>query len=243
MPTGVSGGFTTRAGGVSAPPYDELNLGLHVADEPRRVLANRDLLARRLGAGWVNFGQQVHGAGVLEVRAERAGRHRITHGGAPATDALVTAVPGVPLGVLVADCAPVLFADESSGVIGVAHAGRKGLVAGVLERTVEAMARLGADPARITAVIGPRICGRCYEVPEAMRDEVAAALSAGATTTRVGTPALDLPAAAVAILQRLGVGAVRDCGICTFEDQHFYSHRRAGRTGRFAGVIMLDRGR
>lgn len=237
---GIAGGFTTCAGGVSVPPWAALNLALHVDDEVRRVLANRDLLARHLGSSWVNFPQQIHGAGVLVVDRERAGRRRITSGGAAGVDALVTAEPRVPIGVLVADCLPVLLVDPVHRVVGVAHAGRRGLAAGVLQATLDAMAGLGADPASTRAVIGPAICGRCYEVPEEMRDEVDAAVPGAATVTRVGTPALDLPAGAVRVLRTAGVSKVRSLGICTAEDDRFYSYRRDGRTGRFAGFVMLD---
>jgi hypothetical protein len=238
--TGVVGAFTTRAGGVSTSRWQGLNLGLHVDDEPRQVLANRDLLGRALGAGWVNFPSQVHGAGVLVVDRDRAGRRRITRGGAPGVDALVTALAGVAIGVLVADCLPVLLADPVNRVVGAAHAGRRGLAAGVLQAAIEAMVGLGGDPATTQAVIGPAICGRCYEVPAQMRDEVEALVPGTATQTRQGTPGLDLPAGAAAVLSAAGVACVSDLGICTAEDERVYSYRRDGVTGRFAGVVMLD---
>jgi YfiH family protein len=238
LPTATPGWFTTRSGGVSCPPWDALNLGLHVEDEPRRALANRDLLARHLGTGWVNLPQQVHGAGVLTVDEKRAGRSRITHGGAPGVDALVTARPDTPIGVLVADCMPVLLADPVARVVGAAHAGRRGLVGGVVQATLAAMADLGAEATHIAAVIGPSICGRCYEVPEAMRDEVDAVVPGTACETAAGTAGLDLVAGALAILRQAGVAA-RATRICTAEDDRFYSYRRDGVTGRFAGVVMV----
>jgi YfiH family protein len=239
LPAGIDGCFTTRYGGLSPAPWDELNLGLHVEDEPGRVLANRDLLARHLGTAWVGFPQQVHGAGVLVVDAVRAGSRRIVRGGARGVDALVTREPGTPIGVLVADCLPVLLADPIGRVVGVAHAGRRGLAAGVLQNTLAAMVTCGATPADCVAVIGPGVCAGCYEVPAAMRDEVAAVVSGSAATTRQGTPSLDLAAGAAGILRALGVGDVRTVASCTMEDQRFYSFRRQGRTGRFAGVVML----
>jgi YfiH family protein len=151
----------------------------------------------------------------------------------------VTAVDGVPIGVLVADCLPVLLADAAAGVVGAAHAGRRGLAAGVLHATLDAMAGLGADPARTTAVVGPSICGRCYEVPAAMRDEVEASLPGSACETSAGTPGLDLVTGALKVLSDAGVTA-RATRICTAEDDRFYSHRRDGVTGRFAGVVMLS---
>jgi hypothetical protein len=216
-----------------------LNLALHVEDEPRHVLANRDLLARELGGAWVNFPQQVHGAGVLLVDADRAGRRRIIRGGARGVDALVTAEPARPIGVLVADCLPVLIAEPVNRVVGVAHAGRRGLAAGVLQNTVSQMVAAGAAETHMVAVIGPGTCGGCYEVPETMRDEVADVVPGSAAQTRRGTPSLDLAAGAVGVLERLGVGAVRRTGICTQEDDRFYSYRRDRQTGRFAGVVML----
>lgn len=240
LPAGCSGWFTTRSGGVSAPPWAALNLALHVGDEPRRALANRDLLARHLGSGWVNFPQQVHGASVAVVDRSRAGRRPITHGGAAGADALVSAERGVPLGVLVADCLPVLLAAPRAGVVAAAHAGRAGLVAGVLQATVAAMAELGAAPGDIAAVIGPGVCGQCYEVPVELRDEVAAQLPGSAGTTRTGTPSLDLGAGATRVLEQLGLGQIRRTEICTVEDYRFFSYRRDHVTGRFAGVVMLD---
>jgi YfiH family protein len=239
FPPGVVGLFTTRFGGVSAGPWAELNLALHVEDEPRRVLANRDLLARHLGTGWVNFPQQVHGAGVLVVDKARAGRRQIVHGGARNVDALVTTGRRTPLGILVADCLPVLIADPSHGVVAAAHAGRRGLAGGVLQATIAAMVASGAEVGDAVAVIGPAVGGRCYEVPAWMRDEVAAVVPGTATTTTAGTPALDLPAGAERILRDAGIGVVTNTGICTVTDPRFYSYRRDGVSGRFAGVVMI----
>jgi YfiH family protein len=236
---GAVAGFTTRVGGVSGSRWESLNLALHVDDDARLVRANRERLARRLGSRPVSFPEQVHGAGVLAVGRGRADRSRITNEGAPGVDALVTAETGLPLGVLVADCLPVLLVDPVARVAGAAHAGRRGRVAGVLQQAVAAMVELGAVPARTAAVIGPAVCGRCYELPAAMRDEVEAAVPGSATLTRVGTPASDLPGGARRVLETLGLAAVREIGICTVEDARFYSHRRDGVTGRFAGVVML----
>lgn len=244
LPAGVAGGFTTRAGGVSDEPWDRLNLALHVGDEPSRVRANRDRLARRLRAREVSFAHQVHGAAVLvvdELRSAPSGAGDGAAGAEAQADALVTALPGVAIGVLVADCLPVLLADPVHGVVGAAHAGRRGLAAGVLQATLAAMAALGAEPAATQAVIGPAICGQCYEVPAALQREVAAAVAGTATRTRAGTPGLDLPAGAAAILHSSGLGGVRDVQLCTAEDARLYSYRRDGVTGRFAGVVMLER--
>ena len=153
---------------------------------------------------------------------------------------MVTRVAGLPLGVLVADCMPVLLADATAGVIGAVHAGRRGLAGGVLQAAVAAMQSLGAAPARTSAVIGPAICGRCYEVPAPMRDEVETTVPGTAASTWQGTSSLDLPAGAAAVLAQAGIAAVRSVDICTLEDDRFYSYRRDGhQTGRFAGVVVL----
>jgi len=221
---------------VSAGEFASLNLGLAVEDEPRRVLANHELLAREAGAP-VAFGRQVHGAAVVEVdQPPSGGRPTVGTG-----DALVTRRRDLALGVVVADCVPVLLADPGRGVVGTAHAGRAGLVAGVVESVVEAMRAKGALELR--AVVGPSICGRCYEVPAALREEVEAAVPGTASTTSWGTPALDLPAGVVSRLRAAGVGQVERLGICTFTDERFFSHRRwradGSRRGRFAGVVRL----
>jgi YfiH family protein len=238
LPEGVTGFFTTRLGGTSSGVWSACNLALHVEDDPDRVFANRDLLARTLDAHWVNLPQQVHGAGVLVVDAARAGRRRITRGGARGVDALVTRERRTPIGVLVADCLPVLIADAAHGVVAAVHAGRRGLAAGVLQATVESMVASGARPADCVAVIGPAVCGSCYEVPAEMRDDVAARVPGSAATTARGTPSLDLAAGAEQILRGAGLGGVRQTGICTVTDDRFYSYRRDGVTGRFAGVVM-----
>jgi YfiH family protein len=239
---GVRAGFSTRAGGVSPEPWSTANLGLGVDDDPHRVLANRDLLAAWVG-GPVHFARQVHGTDVLVIDVGRADSGPGDCGetaASPASDegdALVTNVPGVALGVLVADCVPVLFLDAVSGAAGVAHAGRRGLAGGVLARTVEALAALGARPGDLQAVVGPAAGGCCYEVSEQLRVEVAAIVAGSASTTTWGTPSLDLPAGAVAILRGLGVCRVQRLPACTIEDRRFYSYRRDRVTGRFAGVV------
>ncbi len=234
---GVRALFTTRDGGVSAGEYAALNLGLNVEDEPRRVLTNHDLVAREVGAR-VAFGRQVHGSDVrVVVRPPSPGS--VTVGTA---DALVTTTADVALAVVVADCVPVLLADAEHRVVATAHAGRAGLVAGVVPRVVERMRELGAR--EIGAVVGPAICGRCYEVPSGLREDVASAVPGTASTTSWGTPALDLPAGVVSQLRAEGVTLVQRVDACTYTDERFYSHRRFGadgtRRGRFAGVVRLS---
>jgi len=249
---GVRAGFTTRAGGVSVGRHAGLDLAAHVGDDVSAVRENRALLAAWAGAP-VRFARQVHGTEVATVPAAVDGHgapDRNEHGAAaagpgpegvaePEADALVTSQAGVPVGVLVADCLPVLLADPEARVAGVAHAGRRGLLAGVLPRVVQAMTDAGARPGSIRATVGPAAGGCCYEVPADMQEEAVAALPELRATTTWGTPALDLCAGAVAQLRALGLGAVTAAGRCTIEDESFYSYRRSGQTGRFAGVVVL----
>ena len=223
--------FTDRLGGVSRAPYDAANLGGHVGDEAADVRANRAQLAEALGrpVDHLVFMRQVHGAQVAQVEAPWTRDP-------PEVDALVTAVPGLALAVLVADCVPVALADPDAGVVGVAHAGRPGLAAGVVERAVAAMRDLGARA--IVARLGPSVCARCYEVPERMRADVAAVAPLAASLDRHGRPALDISAGLLSQLSALGVEVMQLPG-CTRETPELYSYRRDGVTGRFAGVALL----
>ncbi len=238
---GVRAGFTTRHGGVSVPPWDSLNLGLAVDDEPGRVLANRDLVERWAGTR-IAYASQVHGADVRVLTGPPA-RSSTSVG---RYDALVTTTPTVGVAVLVADCVPVLLADAAARVAVAVHAGRRGLVAGVVQAAVAAAVDAGADVGRLRAAVGPSISGPRYEVPGAMRDEVAAAVPETTCVTDAGTPGLDLAAGVVAVLGRSGVHEIRSLGLCTDLDERFFSHRRATRsglgTGRFAGVVALEGG-
>lgn len=223
--------LSDRRGGTSQAPYDGANLGAHVGDAPVAVQANRAALAAELGVqpSQLAFMHQVHGGDVAVVAAPQ-------HGEPPQADALVTAVHGLPLVVLVADCVPVVLADPDAGVVGVAHAGRRGMAAGVAQRVVAAMRDLGARS--VVARVGPSVCARCYEVPAAMRDEVAAAVPISASVDRHGRPALDIAAGVLAQLDPLCADVDVWAG-CTREDADLFSHRRDGRTGRFAGIAML----
>jgi YfiH family protein len=174
--------FTGRGGGVSAAPYDTLNLGGTVGDDPAAVAENRRLTARACGLadGRLAWMRQVHGVAVRYASvgspgrdAVRSGEFRAAGQPLPEADASFTDVPGLGLGVLVADCAPVLLADPEARIVGVAHAGREGMAAGVVTELLSAMSAAGADPARMHAVIGPHICGGCYEVPPELRDRIA----------------------------------------------------------------------
>lgn len=237
-PPGVRGVFTTRAGGQSMAPYAELNLATHVGDDARTVAANRAAVAAAIGLPpeRLVFMDQVHGNDVVVVDGPRPGP--------PVADALVTRTAQLALVVLVADCVPVLLADAAAGVVAAAHAGRRGLELGVVDATVHAMQECGATPERIRVWLGPSIGGCCYEVPEAMQREVAA-VAPGAVAdggrTRSGTPSLDLRAGLTAALERLGVGDVGLTGGCTNDETDFFSYRRDHTTGRFAGLVWLER--
>ncbi|PUA80550.1 polyphenol oxidase family protein [Nocardioides currus] len=193
-----------------------------------------ELLARVEGVVGVPLARlnQVHGDDVLVVDAP------MPLGEVPEGDALVTTTRGLGLMVRVADCVPLVLADAEAGVIGAVHSGRPGMVLDIATRTVEAMRERGAGD--LTAWLGPHVCGRCYEVPEAMRDEVAAAVPESWAETSWGTPAVDIGAGVAAQLERAGVRVVDVTG-CTVEDRGLHSYRRDGAAaGRFAGLVWLS---
>ncbi|MEV6109732.1 peptidoglycan editing factor PgeF [Streptomyces sp. NPDC051940] len=228
--------FTDRWGGISPPPYGELNLGGAVGDDPASVTENRRRAAQNLGIDptrvvWMN---QVHGRDVAVVDGPWGDTPP------PAVDAVVTRQRDLALAVLTADCTPVLLADEHAGVIGAAHAGRPGLLKGVVPATVEAMRELGADPSRITAKLGPAVCGSCYEVPEAMRAEAAETVSETFATTSWGTPAIDIGAGVRAQLEALGVARITGSPVCTLESADHFSYRREQTTGRLASYVWTE---
>lgn len=227
--------ITSRAGGSSRPPYDTFNLGDHVGDEPGAVFANRNRLATELGlsADKLVWMEQVHGRTVTVV----AGSEMTT---AEATDALVTAQPGVALVVLVADCVPVLLSDAEAGVVSAVHAGRVGSRIGVLPVALAAMTAIGAEPHRVEALLGPAICGDCYEVPPAMAEDVDKHLPGSACVSRDGIPGLDLRVGLWRQLADCGVGRIGVDPRCTAEDTTLFSYRRDGTTGRIAAIIWIE---
>lgn len=234
--SGAHFAFTDRWGGVSAAPYEELNLGGAVGDDPGTVTANREIAAKSLGLdpGDVVWMNQVHGSDVTVVDGPWRDRP------VSEVDAIVTARRGLALAVLTADCVPVLLADPVAGIAAAAHAGRPGMIAGVVPAALRAMTELGADPARIVARTGPAVCGRCYEVPDAMRAEVAAEEPTAYAETSWGTPAVDVAAGVHAQLARLGVHDRAQSPVCTLESGDHFSYRRDRTTGRLAGYVWLD---
>jgi YfiH family protein len=226
---------TTRAGGVSVPPFDTFNLGDHVGDDPAAVAANRIRLAAAIGLGadrvvWMN---QVHSDRVEVVDGP-------CDSAFDDTDGLVTRTPRLALAVVSADCVPVLLADARAGVVGAVHAGRVGARDGVVARAVEAMLSVGAHAPDISVLLGPAVSGRNYEVPAVMADEVEAALPGSRTTTSKGTPGLDLRAGIACQLKALGVSAIDIDPRCTVEDVNLFSHRRDAPTGRLASVVWME---
>ncbi|MCC9178082.1 polyphenol oxidase family protein [Arthrobacter sp. zg-Y750] len=221
-------GFTNTSAG---------NLALHVGDNPAAVLQRRAALESQLGVapGSLRFMNQVHSARVVDASAPGDAGGADTS--APTADGLISIGGSVPLAVLVADCMPVLFAGAGPAgnpVTAAVHAGRKGLLDGILPAAVEQMRSAGGTD--IQAWIGPCVCGTCYEVPAAMQAGAAALHPAAVSRTRSGTPALDLPAGAEAQLAALGVRSERIPG-CTLENEDLFSHRRNPATGRLAGII------
>jgi YfiH family protein len=197
-----------------------LNLGFHVGDDPSAVVANRAVL------GNTQFMNQVHGCDVVVVD------HVLEQ--EPTCDALITTTKGFSLAVMVADCIPLLLVSHEA--VAAVHVGRAGLINKVAIKALHHMRTLGAN--QIHAILGPSICGKCYEVPLAMQQDVIALHPRAFSTTRQGTPALDLPAGLIADLSTEGV-SYEASQICTKEDEIYFSHRRENPTGRFAGVVSL----
>lgn len=225
-------GFFTRAGGVSAGAFASLNCSLSGQDDPAAVATNRARAAAALGVGpgrLVGL-HQVHGIGVTQADAPWPDDAR------PVGDALVTRQPGLALGIVTADCAPVLFADAAAGVVGAAHAGWRGAVAGILEATIAAMERLGARRVAISAVIGPCIGQPSYEVAADLRDAVLARDTADARHFAAGRQPdrwqFDLPGYCLARLQAAGIAQARALAADTLADpERFFSHRRRTLSG------------
>jgi hypothetical protein len=216
-------------------PYESFNLGDHVGDDPGAVAANRQRLADELGLRpdqliWM---EQVHGRTATVVDGPRPEAIE-------ATDAVVAARPGLAVVALVADCVPILLSDPDAGVVAAVHAGRVGARVGVLPAALAAMADAGARIDRTEALLGPSVCGECYEVPTAMRDDVDRHLPGSASKTRKGTPGLDLRAALWRQLADAGVARIGVDPRCTVEDRTLFSHRRDGTTGRLAAITWLE---
>jgi len=225
-------GFLTREGGVSEGIYADLNCGPGSSDDAQAVVENRRRAQTMVGLGEAQLVTcyQIHSATVVRVDAAWK------HADAPRADAMVTNKPGLALGVLTADCAPVLFADVEAGVVGAAHAGWKGAVGGVLKATIAEMVALGANASRIHAVVGPCIHQGSYEVGEDLRLQVISATPWAdwcfERAARAGHYQFDLPSYVSGELQRQDLAAVEviDCDTYT-DEQRFFSYRRTTHNG------------
>lgn len=242
---GISHGFFTREGGHSTGLFSSLNCGMGSGDDKASVMRNRAVVAGRLGVApeCLLSAWQVHSPDVAVVSGPWQGEER------PRVDALVTRTPRLGLGVLTADCGPVLFADPVAKVIGAAHAGWKGALTGVTARTLDVMEEQGADRRNITAVIGPMISKAAYEVgpefPGRFIETDAANARWFTPSSRAGHYMFDLPGYLEDRLRREGVGIVVNLSLCTFGDERrFFSYRRATHRnendyGRLISAIAL----
>jgi YfiH family protein len=237
-PAGVQSAFSLRVGGTSPPPWDSLNVGVHVGDDLDAVARNRHRLCEALALPsqpwWLD---QVHGTTVATFEQPPSSAEAAATAVRPVADAAVTRAAGVVLAIQVADCLPVLLTDDQGSVLGAAHAGWRGLAAGVIERTVEAM---GVPGSKLRAWLGPSIGPAFFEVgPEVREAFLAAGDSTGAFAPNPqGRWQCDLPALARARLQRLNVTRIAGGDWCTAADPvRFFSHRRDQRTGRMAALL------
>ncbi|MBA1158483.1 peptidoglycan editing factor PgeF [Microvirga mediterraneensis] len=242
--SGLRHAFFTRQGGTSDGIYASLNGGIGSSDEPARVQENRRRMTQALGVeqdALISV-YQVHSPDAVFVEGPWQGER-------PKADAMVTATPGLALGITTADCGPVLFADMEARVIGAAHAGWRGAVTGVLEATVEAMEHLGAKRERIVAVLGPTISQKAYEVgPDFIRrfaEEAPGHERFFKDAERLDHAMFDLPGFIGARLEAAGIGAFADLGLCTYSDEErFFSYRRTTHRkepdyGRLISAIAL----
>jgi len=221
-------GFFTREGGHSSGIFSSLNCGFGSGDDKPTVARNREVVSRKLGipdAALLTTWQH-HSCSTIAVTAPWDSVDP------PRGDAMVTATPGIALGILTADCAPILFADPKVHVIGAAHAGWKGALAGITDATIAAMEGLGAERSRITAVIGPAISGAVYEVGpelfECFTDDDRGNAKFFTPSRRAGHHMFDLPGYLARRLAQAGLATVVDLAICTYRDEErFFSYRRA----------------
>jgi len=247
-PLGVDSVVTTREGGVSTGPFRSLNLALHVGDEPSKVVENRRRALASLGADLEDLvlTEQVHGTDVVVVDRSERGRGATTMASAlPAADAIVTADPGTVLGVLVADCVPIVVVDPETRVLACIHAGWRGTAGGVVDRALDAMASLGARPDRLAAYLGPAVAASRYQVDRPVVEAIRGRVDGDDPAISPDGPGrwhLDLPAVNRGILAGAGVPPERiHASTLTTSDPRFFSHRGAGgrACGRFALLARL----
>jgi len=243
---GIRHAFFTREGGVSSGVYEGLNGGTGSNDKPEHIAENRARMAAAVGVTPENFltAYQIHSPDVVVAEKPWPQSQR------PRADAIVTQVPGLAIGISTADCGPVLFADPQARVLGAAHAGWRGAFGGVIESTLAAMEKLGADRTRVVAAAGPMISQPNYEVGQELVDRFLAAEPANdrffAPATRPGHAMFDLPGYVVARLQAAGVRHVENLAVCTYGNPaQFYSYRRSTHRaepdyGRHINAIALS---
>ena len=225
--------ISTRLGGYSSPPYDSMNLALHVGDDESQVLKNRNKLQKRLGLprepAWL---EQVHGANVVVVEQSRFPCQ---------ADAAISFASCYVYAVMVADCLPILFCDRQATRVGIAHAGWRGLAAGILEHTVKA---LDCDPTQLYAFLGPAIGPDAYQVGDTVREAFLSEHEQYALCflpDNCGTWRANLYQLARLKLNSIGVHNISGGSHCTYYDhKHFFSYRREADTGRMAALIYLD---
>ncbi len=228
-PAGVKACVTTRTGGVSLAPFDSLNLGDHVDDSPAAVAENRRRLTDHfsIAPAWL---QQVHGIDVVHADPSQVAR----------ADASWTATPGIACTSMTADCLPVLFCDRAGTRVAAAHAGWRGLAAGVLEATLDSLA---VAPDQVLVWLGPAIGPTAFEVGPEVREafvrQMPEAQQAFVPSANAGKFMADIYLLARLRLAARGVTAVYGGGFCTVSDPRFFSYRRSPRTGRFASLIWL----
>lgn len=246
----VKHGFSTRRGGGSATPFDSLNLGLHTGDEAAVVQENRRRYCAAFGldAGSAVTAEQIHGDSIAVVTARERGRGALLYETAiPQTDALITNIPNLPLLMFYADCVPVYFLDPEHKAIGVAHAGWKGTVAKIAQKTLKMMTReFGTQSQNCLVAIGPSIGPCCYEVNQFVYDKIHAAFTYPGKLLRetaAGKWKLDLWAANQQQLEEIGVPAqnIVVAGVCTSCNTHMYFSYRAehGITGRMGALMSI----
>ena len=233
-------GFFGRRGGISTGDFAGLNVSLSVGDDPEAVAANRQTVADAMAIGPLAILKQTHSTRVQTLTGQIAA-------GTIDADAMVTASPGLALGILTADCTPILFADPEARVIGAAHAGWRGAVDGIIGNTIAAMVALGALPSRIVTAYGPTIHAENYEVGDQFKADFLSLHPGGEAhfhTPAGGQPHFDLPGFVAEQLRAAGVAAIGQVGNCTYGHPHrYFSHRYAThqqtRTGRQIAVIGL----
>ena len=230
-PAGIKACVTTRAGGVSVTPFDSFNLGDHVDDDPQTVAHNRSLLTSHLNTrpAWL---KQVHGIDVVEASPEQVMQ----------ADASWSKTPGVACTIMTADCLPALFCNRQGTQVAAAHAGWRGLAAGVLEATVDSFADAPSD---ILVWLGPAIGPQAFEVGPEVRDAFMAThpetADAFVPSVNAGKFMADIYQLARLRLTAHGVTAVYGGGLSTYNDERFFSYRRGARTGRFASLVWIDK--